>query len=93
MGEETQMRELRATFYIHRNDMFWECCTYIETEASPFEWFQLKWIGYNDDNWWDNVAPDVCVKEFIGDHGTKKKFRIDFHTMLIVELAEEKAYE
>ena len=82
------MRELRAKFDIHRNDMFWECCTYIETEKSPFEWFVLKWQGYNDDNWWDNVAPKACVQTFTGDQGTKKTFRIDFHTMLITEVTE-----
>lgn len=79
-------RELRATFDIHRNDMYWKCHTYIETEASPFEWFKLEWQGYNDDNWWDNVAPTACVKSFIGDQGTTKTFRIDYHTMLIVEV-------
>ena len=85
------MRELRARFDIHRNDMWWSCSTYIENKADPFEWFELKWKGYNDDNWWDNVAPKACVKEFTGSCGTKKTFRIDFHTMLIVEVTERVA--
>ena len=82
------MRELRATFTIHRNDMFRRCHTYIETKKSPFEWFELDWQGYNDDNWWDNVAPKACEQEFTGDMGTKLKFRIDYHTMLITEVVE-----
>lgn len=84
-------RELRARFDIYRNDMHWSCHTYLESEKSPFEWFELDWRGYNDDNWWDNVAPKSCVKEFTGSEGTKLTFRIDYHTMLITEVTERGA--
>lgn len=69
------------------NDLFFSLCFLAATDKSPFEAFHLRWTGYNDSNWWDNVATDVNVqtKKFKGEYGTEKTFRIDFKTRAVYE--------
>ena len=75
---------MKATFSKLRNDLFWE---YLHYENCEFFW--CKWTGYNDEYWWNNVAPKYRIKEVIGDKGTVKTFGIDFRTNEVKELKNE----
>lgn len=75
----------KAKFHIHRSDMFWECCTYTY-EDGKFEWYHIKWNGYNDSYWWDNVSEKASVVTCKGDKGTEKKFKLNYGTLDVVEV-------
>lgn len=74
-----------AKFHISRNDMFWECCLYTY-EDGEFEWYHVKWSGYNDSFWWDNVSEKASIVTCIGDKGTEKKFKLNYNTLDVVEV-------
>lgn len=75
----------RAEFRIHRNDMFWSCCLYTY-EDGEFEWYHIRWSGYNDAYWWDNVSEKASIVVCKGDKGTEKKFKLDYKTLDVVEV-------
>jgi hypothetical protein len=52
------------------------------------EFFHVKFSGYNDINWWDNVAPYENTTEVKGDKGNIRKFKIDYNTCIIEEVEE-----
>lgn len=66
------MSDKKVTYQLLRNDMFWSiyCC---ET---------LRWTGYNDSNWWDNVARKHMEKGTNLRECSKcnKKWRISYNT-------------
>ena len=70
----------KAEFNIYRNDMFWKCCIY-DAETGLF--YHIRWQGYNDSFWWDNVAEKNRITECNG-----KKFKINYHTLEVVEVTE-----
>lgn len=74
----------RAEFSIHRNDMFWNCCL-LDCDNN-FEFYHIRWSGYNDANWWDNVSEKASVVTCKGDKGTEKKFKLDYKTLDVVEV-------
>lgn len=49
----------------------------------PDHFIELKWSGYNDANWWDNVSPNADVVEQGG-----RRFRIDFMTDDVYEVID-----
>lgn len=77
-----------AKFEIHRNDMYWNYCDMAETDKG-YEFFHCRWIGYNDAFWWDTVSTkeENQTISVTGDKGTVKKYRIDFHTNIVTEVA------
>ena len=76
----------KAEFRISKNDMFWSCC--ILDMNNNFEFFHIKWDGYNDANWWNNVSEKASVKTCKGDKGTVKKFKLNYRTLEVVEVEE-----
>lgn len=74
----------KAEFNIVRNDMFWRCC--ILDSNNKFEFFHIRWSGYNDANWWDNVSERASVATCKGDKGTVKKFKLNYRTLEVVEV-------
>lgn len=61
-----------------RNDIFWTFCRMYKT-SKGYEFFHYKHWGYNDDNYWNNVIPNLDkIVTVIGDKGTEKKFNVDF---------------
>lgn len=75
----------RAEFRISRNDMFWNCCI-IDFDDDAYEAFHIRWSGYNDANWWDNVSKRASVVTCEGDKGTERKFKLDYKTLDVVEV-------
>lgn len=75
----------RAEFDIHRNDMFWNACI---LDGETLEFFHPRWSGYNDAFWWDNVAEKNRTVKCTGSKGTEKYFRIDYHTLDVIEVNE-----
>lgn len=61
------------------NDLFWNFHKFIETDKG-YEYFNAEWDGYNDSNWWENVAPFETIRTIKGDKGTEKVFQINFST-------------
>ena len=87
IDKATEKRELltgRAEFRISRNDMFWSCC--ILDWGEVCEAFHIRWSGYNDTNWWDNVSEKASIVTCKGDNGTEKKFKLDYKTLDVVEV-------
>ena len=72
------------------NDLFWNFCKLIETDKG-YEFFDTTWEGYNDSNWWDNVAPlkKTRTATVTGDKGTVKTFQINFSTGEVEEVEEK----
>ena len=64
------------------NDLFWE---YNFFDLSR-KFVQLRWTGYNDAFWWNNVAPTEQARMVNGSNG--KRYRIDFQTRKVFELLE-----
>lgn len=62
-----------AEFTQSRNDLHWE----LFDGEDGF----IRWTGYNDNNWWVNVAPKT--RERIGPV-TGKKYTIDYHSGRVV---------
>lgn len=75
----------RAEFRISRNDMFWSCCIH-DWDGETFEFYHIKWSGYNDANWWDNVSKKASITTCKGDKGTEKKFKLDYKTLDVIEV-------
>ena len=75
----------KAKFDINRNDMFWTCCLF-EHRDGEFEWYHIKWFGYNDDYWWDNVSEKASIVTCKGDKGAEKKFKLNYKTLDVVEV-------
>jgi len=75
----------RAEFNISRNDMFWRACI---LDDETLEFFHPKWSGYNDVYWWDNVAEKNRTVKCVGNKGTEKRFRLDYHTLNVDEVSE-----
>lgn len=78
-----------ADFSIHRRDMFWNFLQARWTKDGEVEWFKATWIGYDDSNWWNNVAPSMRRQKCTGDRGTTIVLEIDFDTNLVVEVETE----
>ena len=41
-------------------------------EDGELEWYHIKWIGYNDTYWWDNISEEASIVTCKGNKGTKK---------------------
>ena len=75
----------KAKFDINRNDMFWTCCLFAYKDGE-LEWYHIKWIGYNDAYWWDNVSEEASIVICKGDKGTEKKFKLNYKTLDVIEV-------
>ena len=60
----------QARFSQSRNDMYWS----IYDECDGF----VRWAGYDDEYWWDNVATTEQARVRIGKSG--RRYTIDFST-------------
>lgn len=69
-----------AKFDALRNDLFWSYHHY----TNDLVWLKLDWYGYNDQNWWNNVAPTEGARAKVGQDG--KTYLIDFHTCEVFEV-------
>jgi hypothetical protein len=72
----------QAEFRIYRNDMFWDFHK-IDCD-NGFELVKVKWTGYNDEFWWNNVAPTEEAQVKVGSNG--RKYKINFRTCEVVEV-------
>lgn len=61
----------QAKFSQSRNDMYWK---YSDAEDGF-----IRWVGYDDANWWDNVAPTAHARTRVGPD-TGRIYTIDFTT-------------
>jgi len=61
----------KAKFEALRNDLHWE----LYTSEDGF----IRWTGYNDANWWDNVSVRPEAKIKIGKN-SGRRYIIDFKT-------------
>ena len=61
------------------NDLFWNFHKY--DQEMPDLFIRLKWIGYNDHDWWMKWSKGTEVKEQNG-----RKFRIDYSNCNVYEL-------
>lgn len=75
-----------AECHILSNDIYWHFKAMTCTKDWQFEHFRADWQGYNDANWWNNVAPNVKPLKVVGDRGTVKYLRIDFNTDRVWEV-------
>lgn len=57
-----------------RNDLYWK----IHTSADG----TIRWTGYNDDFWWENVATTEHAQSRVGPL-SRRIYRIDFTTGLV----------
>ena len=76
----------KAKFDINRNDIFWTCCLFEHNKDRELEWYNIKWFGYNDAYWWDNVSEEASVVTCNGDKGTEKKFKLNYKTLGVIEV-------
>lgn len=74
---------------IYGRDIFWKFHQMRWTKDLKLEWFKAKWTGYNDANWWDNVAPSQRQQKCTGELGTVAVLEIDFRTGRVVEVEAE----
>lgn len=72
---------MKAKFDIIGNDLYWEVTFFRDDE-----WFKCKWVGYDDDNWWLNVSPNMKRRTFTGNKGSKITLEIDFVTCKVKEI-------
>lgn len=64
------------------NDLYWD---FIKLDWNmPDHFIRLKWIGYNDNAWWNKWSKGTEVKEQCG-----RKFRIDYVNCNVYELVGE----
>lgn len=61
---------LKAIFSQSRSDMYWK----IHTLEDGY----VRWVGYDDSYWWDNVAPTEHFRVSQGKSGAK--FRLNPET-------------
>lgn len=76
----TEKKIGNAKFSSMRNDLFWEFYRFTDNGV----WLKLRWFGYNDYNWWHNVAPAKEIQQVKGQDG--KTYRIDFNTSEVFEV-------
>lgn len=80
-------REFKAEFSQMRNDMYWEV-HFFDGDL----WYSFRWIGYDDANWWHNVASNqrrqTVAGETIDREKTDKKItlEIDFEKCIAREV-------
>lgn len=86
--ENPEKLEGFAEITCRRNDMFWKFSQYRTTADGQSEWFKATWTGYNDANWWNNVAPNARQVKCTGDKGTTVVLEIDFRTNHVAEVKE-----
>jgi len=60
-----------ASFDQLRNDLYWK----LYAGEDGF----IRWTGYDDRNWWDNVSPTDHARNRVGKV-TGRVFRLDHHT-------------
>ena len=75
----------KAEFNSVGNNLYWHFHKYIDTDRGA-EYFNTVWCGYNDSNWWNNVAPYEAIRTIKGDEGTEKVFIINFKTCEVKEV-------
>lgn len=66
-----------AKFSQSRNDLHWSI--YISGEGF------IRWAGYDDDFWWDNIATDKDQMTRIGKDGTR--YLLDPHANTVSVVA------
>lgn len=66
---------LKAKFSQLRNDMYWELYEMVTTTDHKVTWDKLRWVGYDDEYWWTNVATQDSFQVQIGASG--RKYRLD----------------
>lgn len=59
---------MEATFDQLRNDLYWK----VYAGEDGF----IRWTGYDDRNWWENVAPTDAARTRVGKV-TGRVFRLD----------------
>lgn len=64
----------KAQFNEYGNDMHWK---YYDDQDGL-----ILWYGYNDYNWWQNVAHQTNTRQRIGPV-TGRIFEIDFYTNVV----------
>lgn len=64
------------------NDLFWSFFEY--DERMDVHFINLKWTGYNDNDWWTKWRKGTEVKEQGG-----RRFRIDYANCNVYELVDE----
>jgi len=74
MGKKVFIKD--ANFKSYGNDLYWDALLY---ENNVFT--KLKWTGYDDKYWWENVAPQRGRKVVDG-----RTFEIDFNEDKIYEI-------
>lgn len=75
----------KANHAQYSNDLYWTCYIFDNKNS---EWFRIKFYGYNDSYWWDNVSEKARRKTVKGDKGTQKTFELDYKTLEVVEVEE-----
>lgn len=75
----------KAEFSQLSNDLFWTCFIY---DSKKGEWFKIKFYGYNDSYWWNNVSERNRIKTVTGDKGTQRIFELDYKTLEVMEVTE-----
>lgn len=50
---ENEIKKKYADFDQLRNDLFWD---FNEYDLTTSHFHKVKWTGYNDNYWWNNVA-------------------------------------
>ena len=75
-----------AEFQRLGNDLYWDFCRLIyqpENEQEKIHFCHVKWIGYDDNYWWNNVSlkekEGICPK-------CGRKYAIDFKTNKVIEI-------
>lgn len=64
------------------NDLYWDYYYFDESNT----WHSLKWRGYNDAYWWNEVMPKIKDNLKIDN---KKKYLIDYETLEVFEVVGE----
>ena len=78
-----------AELSFYGRDMYWTFMQTRWTNDLKLEFFSARWTGYNDDYWWDNVAPSQRQQKCTGEMGTVVVLEIDFRTGRVVEIEAE----
>ena len=63
-------------------DLFWEFYAFNDNN----EFIKVKWTGYDDAFWWDNVSITDVAQISTGSDG--RRYKINFHTNRVVEVEE-----
>lgn len=73
----------KAEFDQHRNDMSWRF--YAGEDGT------IRWSGYDDSNWWNNVSPTDHARNRVGKV-TGRTYRLDHETNEI-EISEARSQQ